>query len=78
MRRAGIGIEGGAHAEERAGEADGDHGDRGGDGIDAARVDADEAGRIGVFGGGADRAAERSAGEEQLQPAEQRRPRRRT
>ena len=35
LRRAGIGIEGGAHAEERAGQADRDHGDRGGDGVGA-------------------------------------------
>ena len=42
-----------------------------GDGVDAARVDADEADRVGILGRGADGAAERRAGQEQLQAAEQ-------
>ena len=68
LRRAGIRVEGRAHAEEGARDRDRRQGDRGGDRIDAPRVDADESRRIGVLGGGADGAADRSPVEEDLMP----------
>ena len=54
----GVRIEGRAHRQEGAGDRDRRHGDRGGDRIDAPRVDADEADGVGILGGGADRAPE--------------------
>ena len=62
LRRAGVRVERRAHAEERAGDRDRRHGDRGGDRIDAPRVDADEADRVGVLRGRADRAARSACG----------------
>ena len=71
LRGAGIGVEGGAHAEEGPGQPDRDHGDRRGDGIGAPGIDADQPGGVGVFRGGADRPAHRGVAQEQLQAAEQ-------
>ena len=72
LQRAGVGVEGRAHRQERAGNRHRRHGDRRRQRVDPSRVDADQADRVGILGGGADHAAELGVVEEELDAAEQR------
>ena len=69
LHRTRIGVEGRAQRERGAGDPDRDHGDGGRDRLDEARVDADEAGGVGVLGRRSDRAADLGARQQELQTA---------
>ncbi len=71
LGRSGVRIEGRAHAEKGAGDRDRRQSDRGSDRVDAPRVDADEADRVGILRGRADRAPDLGAIEKGLDAAEQ-------